>query len=31
MTYHLRRLRLKGLATRVQHSNTYTVTEEEIR
>jgi predicted MarR family transcription regulator len=31
MTYDLRRLRLKGLVTRVQHTNTYTLTEEGIR
>jgi hypothetical protein len=31
MTYDLRRLRLKGLVTRVQHTNTYTLSEEGIR
>jgi hypothetical protein len=31
MTYDLRRLRLKGLVTRVEHSNTYTLTEEGTR
>ena len=31
MTYDLRRLRLKGLVTRVEHTNTYTLSEEGIR
>jgi len=31
MTYDLRRLRLKGLIRRVEHSNTYTLTPEGIR
>ena len=31
MTYDLRRLRLKGLVTRVHHTNTYTLTQEGIR
>jgi hypothetical protein len=31
MTYDLRRLRLKGLVTRVEHTNTYTMSESGIR
>jgi hypothetical protein len=31
MTYDLRRLRLKGLVSRVEHTNTYTLTEEGVR
>ena len=31
MTYDLRRLRLKGLVTRFEHTNTYTLTGEGIR
>ena len=31
MTYDLRRLRLKGLVTRIEHTNTYTLTGEGIR
>ena len=31
MTYDLRRLRLKGLVRRVEHSNTYTLTPEGVR
>jgi hypothetical protein len=31
MTYDLRRLRLKGLVARVEHTNTYTLTEHGIR
>ena len=31
MTYDLRRLRLKGMVTRVEHTNTYTLTQEGIR
>jgi DNA-binding PadR family transcriptional regulator len=31
MTYDLRRLHLKGLVSRVEHTNTYTLTEEGVR
>ena len=31
MTYDLRRLRLKGLVIRVQHTNTYTLSDDGIR